>query len=61
MGQAALNGGAEGAAQRTLGDAWAWSRRSSRANVSPLVGVSLAHWAVAGGHLRRPFEILGIL
>jgi Phage Terminase len=61
MGDAALNGAVEGATQRTLGDAWAWSRRSSRANVSPLVGASLAHWAVAGGHLRRPFEILAIL
>jgi hypothetical protein len=58
MGEAALDGAVEGASQRTLGDAWTCSRRSSPSNVSLLVAASLAHWAVAGGHLRRPFEIL---
>jgi hypothetical protein len=58
MDQAVLNAAVEGAAQRTLGDAWAWSRRSSRSNVTPLVAASLAHWAVAGGNMAQPVELL---
>jgi hypothetical protein len=46
MGQGALDAAVEGSKQRTLGDAWAWSRRSSRSNVAPLVAVSLAHYGV---------------
>ena len=44
MGQGVLDAAVEGAVQRTLGDAWAWSRRSSRVNVAPLVAATLAHW-----------------
>lgn len=58
MDQAVLNAAVEGAAQRTLGDAWAWSRRSSRSNVTALVAASLAPWAVAGGNLVQPVELL---
>jgi hypothetical protein len=58
MDQAVLNAAVEGAAQRTLGDAWAWSRRSSRSNVTPLVAASLAHWAVAGGNMAQLVELL---
>jgi hypothetical protein len=46
MGQGALDAAVEGAKQRPLGDRWAWRRRSSSANVAPLVAVSLAHWGV---------------
>lgn len=31
-----------GASRRTLGDAWAWSRRNSLADISPLVAITLA-------------------
>jgi phage terminase large subunit-like protein len=41
-----LNAAVEGAVQRYSGDAWAWARRSSRSNVSPLVAVTLAAWGV---------------
>ena len=33
-----------GASRRTMGDAWAWSRRNSLADISPLVAVTLALW-----------------
>ena len=46
LGQAVLDAAVEGSKQRTLGDAWAWSRRSSRTNVAPLVAVTLAHYGV---------------
>ena len=35
-----------GAVRRPLGDAWAWSRKSSKVDISPLVAVTLAHWGV---------------
>lgn len=41
-----LNTAVAGAAQRPLGDAWAWSRRKSDVDITPLVTVTLAHWAV---------------
>lgn len=34
----------DGAVKRPLGDAWAWSRRSSSVDISPLVAVTLALW-----------------
>lgn len=33
-----------GAVKRPLGDAWAWSRKSSTVDISPLVAITLAHW-----------------
>lgn len=35
-----------GASQRPLGDAWAWSRKSSTVDICPLVAVTLALWGV---------------
>lgn len=37
-----------GAARRPLGDRWAWSRKTSTADISPLVAVTLALWALIG-------------
>lgn len=34
----------KGATRRPLGDAWAWSRRNSSVNISPLVAATLAVW-----------------
>lgn len=42
--QPSLNRAVEGAAQRTVGDAWAWARRTSAVDISPLVAVTLARW-----------------
>jgi hypothetical protein len=45
----ALDAAVAGARQRTLGDAWAWSRRAVSVDISPLVAVTLAAW----GHAPR--------
>jgi hypothetical protein len=37
----------KGAATRPLGDAWAWSRKSSSVDISPLVAATLALWGTA--------------
>lgn len=36
----------KGAAQRTLGDRWAWSRRNSISDISPLVACTLGVWGL---------------
>ena len=36
-----------GASRRTMGDAWAWSRRNSLVDISPLVAVTLALWGAS--------------
>lgn len=48
-----LNSAVSGATRRVYGDAWAWSRRSSAVDISPLVAVTLARWA-AGATLPVP-------
>jgi hypothetical protein len=39
-----LNIAVEGASKRNLGEAWAWSRKNSAVDISPLVAVTLARW-----------------
>jgi hypothetical protein len=39
-----------GAARRPMGEGWGWGRRTSAAEISPLVAASLAAW----GHDHRP-------
>ncbi len=46
-GDDALDVAVKGAGQRTVGDAWAWSRRSSSVDITPLVAVTLAAGRVA--------------
>ncbi len=43
--QLELNAALRGAKTRPLGDAWAWGRRISTVDISPLVAVTLARWA----------------
>jgi hypothetical protein len=43
--QAELNAAVASAQKRPLGDAWAWARSSTSADISPLVAVTLARWA----------------
>jgi hypothetical protein len=45
-----LNLAVAGAGQRPLGDAWAWNKKSTTSNVSPLVAVTNAAWLLN----RRP-------
>jgi hypothetical protein len=57
-----LNVAVEGAAKRPLGDAWAWSRKSSEANIAPLVAVTLAVYGLAVyGHEEDPEPFVGFL
>ena len=46
LGQLELIAAVRHAAKRQLGDAWAWSRRSSSVDISPLVGCTLALWGL---------------
>jgi hypothetical protein len=39
-----LDEAAAGAARRRVGDAWAWTRKSAAADISPLVAATLAIW-----------------
>lgn len=45
IGQELLEAALRGAKARPLGDAWAWGRRLSTVDISPLVAVTLARWA----------------
>ena len=45
IGQATLVDAIRGAKVRPLGDAWAWGRRVSSVDISPLVAVTNARWA----------------
>lgn len=51
-GEPPLNKAVTGAGRRELGDAWAWTRKRSElesgTDISPLVAITLAHWAQAG-------------
>lgn len=51
IGQAPMDDALEGAATRSLADAWAWSRKNSSVNISPLVALTLARdgFAAFGG------------
>lgn len=42
--QPALTAAVIGASKRPLGDAWAWNRRGSDVDISPLVACTLANW-----------------
>ena len=48
LGSGELDAALAGACKRDLGDAWAWSRRSSGVDISPLVTITLALWGAAG-------------
>lgn len=47
LNQSSLNDALRGAKTRPLSDAWAWARRDSTVNISPLVAVTLAHYGYA--------------
>lgn len=53
LGQDELDAAVAGADRRYYGDAWLWSRRTSAADISPLVAVTLAHWAANNLPPRR--------
>jgi hypothetical protein len=45
IGQGPLDNAIGGAQTRPLGDAWAWGRKTSTSNISPLVSATVAKWA----------------
>ncbi len=47
-----LNTAVAGAKRRPLGDAWAWDRKRSDVDISPLVAVTLARWAFSATPAR---------
>ncbi len=53
--QPELNSALAGAARRPLGDAWAWARKNSSSDISPLVAVTLAMFGHAT-HAHIPLE-----
>jgi hypothetical protein len=44
----------DGAVKRPLTDAWAWSRKSSNVDISPLVAVTLASWGLVANPAGQP-------
>jgi hypothetical protein len=55
LGTTEIRSAIKGAATRPLGDAWAWSRKNSGADITPLVAVTLAAWAAATLAIAEPF------
>ena len=51
----------KGAVPRPLGDAWAWSRKNSTIDISPLVGVTLALWGISQGDGHSVYEERGLV
>jgi hypothetical protein len=58
--QSDLTSALKGAVQRPLGDAWAWSRKNSAVDISPLVAATVALWGICKpARQRKPtFEVL---
>lgn len=46
LSEPSLNAAIKGAVKRPLGEAWAWSRKNSSIDISPLVAGTLAHWGL---------------
>ena len=60
LGDGVLRAAIRGAATRPLGDAWAWARKKSSADITPLVAVSLALWASRTGRRTSVYEARGL-
>lgn len=52
-GQPELDAAIDGADTRPLGDAWAWARKTSDADITPLVSGTLALWAASARKGKR--------
>ena len=61
LGTQELETAIRGAGQRTLGDAWAWSRTNSTTDISPLVAVTDALWGIATQEGPSVYESRGLL
>jgi predicted Fe-Mo cluster-binding NifX family protein len=56
LGAPELDSAVRGAAKRPLVDSWAWSRKTSKVDISPLVAATLAAWH-ATSHDPTPFYL----
>jgi hypothetical protein len=56
LGTTELTAALDGAVKRPLGDAWAWSRKSSSVDISPLVACTIALWGA--GKVSEPSELI---
>lgn len=56
LGQPELTAALKGAAKRPLGDAWAWSRKNSGVDITPLVAGTVAVWKIAMTYSEGGFE-----
>lgn len=54
LAQPELRAAIKGAATRPLGDAWAWSRKNSHVDISPLVSCTLALWGFGRSSGKEP-------
>lgn len=52
--QPALNAALAGASKRELEGSWAWNRKTATADITPLVGVTLALWGLHSSAVKRP-------
>jgi hypothetical protein len=59
-GEPALAAALDGAVKRPLGDAWAWSRRSSAVDIAPLVAVTLALYGASTTNPVREPQIFNL-
>lgn len=61
LGSSELTSALKSARTRPLGDGWAWSRKNSTANISPLVAATLALDAAAQGAGRSVYDDRGLV
>jgi hypothetical protein len=52
-----LDNAVDGAAVRSVSDSWAWARRSSTVDISPLVAVTLALWGVDATPIPQVWDL----
>jgi hypothetical protein len=60
LGTTDLSQALKGAATRPLGDSWAWARRTSRANIAPLVACTLALWGLQTMPKRAQVRVVSL-
>jgi hypothetical protein len=60
LGTPELAAAVRGAVKRPLGDAWAWSRKASHVDISPLVAATLAVWGVASQDGESVYAARGV-
>ncbi len=53
LGSAEMVAAIRGAVKRPLGESWAWSRKNSSVDISPLVASTMAHW----GQVTHPAKV----